>query len=512
MIQATSLLEVESPAKAGLPPLSVASCLLGLFAIDNLLLLHFLGLPLWALAGLIAVLVMALTWLCGRFPADGAPIPYCAVVAAFLLALALCALGGEGRFFYSNVDWQVRDAVLRDLATHPWPFAYDIGGTPYFLRAPIGLYLAPAMSGRHAEIALLLWSSLHLAGIFNLAWHLFERGHQRIIAAIVFVLFSGWDVVGTAIYSALGLNLPWDHIEPWNAGYQYSSTFTLISWVPHHAIAGWTCAVAFLLWRKGLLPVGFFAATIPLVALWSPLAVMGAVPFALFAGLHSLRGRAYSIKDVAIAALCTAVALPALFYLQIDAQTVAMRFLPAALLVWTLCIVLEVLPFVIPLLREPKSTAIDRPVLLLVLALLLLMPLVQIGVSLDFQMRASIMPLAILSILFAQWICLLLKQKPIRRTALAYALVAVGLGAVTTMLELRRSIIHPPSPSPLCSLVGVWHKLDNLNVPYSTYLVPLSAMPEGLRYTQVMAGRSDPQKCWDRRWSTPNGWATVSDD
>ena len=227
-----------------------------------------------------------------------------------MISLALFALGGEGRFFYANSDWQVRDAVLHDMATNVWPFAYDLHGTAYFVRAPLGTYLLPAMFGTRCELVLLISNSLRLALVLTLAWHLFKSKRERAITLAVFILFSGWDVVGTAIYSALGAHLSWINIERRNFSYQYSSHVTQAFWVPQHAIAGWACALAFLLWRKGLVPIGFFAAMIPLVAIWSPLAIIGAIPFAILAGFEVLRRRSLDRKDASRRSRCSPSRLP----------------------------------------------------------------------------------------------------------------------------------------------------------------------------------------------------------
>jgi hypothetical protein len=494
----------RSATRAGFTVRTLAASLLGLFAADNLLLLHFWGLSLPLTAGLIFIAGTAIWALCKRISDDLPRVSFRAFAIALVIALALFALGGEGRFFYANTDWQIRDAVLRDMATNPWPFAYDIDKTAYFLRAPLGTYLLPAMFGANAEMALLVSNSVRLALILTLGWHLFEGKRERAIGFAVFILFSGWDVVGTALYWVFGAHLSWDHLEPWNFGYQYSSHVTQAFWVPQHAIAGWACAIAFLLWRKGLAPIGFFAASIPLVAIWSPLAIMGAVPFALLAAWDVLRRRAFDANDIGIAALAVVVALPALLYLQVDAASVGMHLLRTNPLVWGLCVALEVLPFTVPLLREAESPVTDRPVVRLIQFLLLAMPVVQVGVSADFQMRASIMPLAVLSILFAQWICRLQNEKPGSSAATIYALVAVTLGAATPLLEIRRSVMNAPSPRPLCSLIGVWHKQDNMIVPYATYLAPLSKLPAPLRHVPVTAGGSDPASCWDRKWETPS--------
>jgi hypothetical protein len=485
--------------RAGLSVRNLLTGLLGLFALDNLLLLHFwgLGLPLTAAAALAAAAVI---WaLLSNLPRHLESVPYSVFAFALLISLALFALGGEGRFFYANTDWQIRDAVLHDMASHSWPFAYHTHATTYFLRAPIGMYLLPAMFGDGAEIALLFSNSLRLALLLSLGWGFFETSRDRAIALTIFILFSGWDCVGTLLYSAMGIPQHWDHIEPWNFGYQYSSHVTQAFWVPQHAIAGWTCAIAFLLWRRGAVPLGVFAALIPLVAIWSPLAIMGAVPFGLFA---AWKERDYTPANVGAALLGAAIALPSLLYLQLDAQSVGMHLLRTNPVIWAWCIVLEVLPFAWPLLRE-KSSTIDGPVVKMILCLLLIMPFVQIGVSSDFQMRASIMPLALLSILFAQWIAGLLNEQRWRIAALAYAVIAVSLGAPTPLLELRRAVVNKPSPRPLCSLVGAWNRQDNLVVPYSTYLAPASMLPEFLAAVPETVGRSDPAQCWDRKWKTP---------
>lgn len=507
MSEATVAIALERPvAQAGLSVRTLATGLLGLFALDNLLLLHFWGLSLPVTTGLAVVAAWAIWALGARISDDLPKVPVRSLALAFAISAVLLLLGGEGRFFYANVDWQIRDAVLRDMATNPWPFAYDIDGTAYFLRAPAGMYLLPAMFGAQAETALLLSNVLRLGLLLALAWHLFEGTRERALGLAVFILFSGWDVVGTVIYSSLGAHMSWDHLEAWDFGYQYSSHVTQIFWVPQHAIAGWTCAVLYLLWRKGVVPIGIFAASIPLLAIWSPLAIMGAVPFALFAGWHALRRRAFDWSDVCLAGLPAAIALPALLYLQIDAASVGMHLLRTNPLIWALCVAFEVMPFAWPLLRERKSPATDWPTLRLVVDLLLVMPLVQVGVSSDFQMRASIMPLALLAIFFAQWIGRLLNEKPARTAAIGYGVVAVLLGIATPLLEVRRAVVNAPSPRPLCSLIGVWHKQDNMIVPYSTYLAPVSMLPPQLRDVPVTAGGSEPKQCWERGWDLPQGW------
>jgi hypothetical protein len=81
---------------------------------------------------------------------------------------------GSHHLLYSTVDWQIRDAVLRDLASGPWPVAYlDAKGETWLLRAPLGFYLPAGLAGRllglpAAQGMLWTWCGLGLALVLAL--------------------------------------------------------------------------------------------------------------------------------------------------------------------------------------------------------------------------------------------------------------------------------------------------------------------------------------------------------
>jgi hypothetical protein len=489
-------------SRSSVPISYLGAALLALFAADNFLLLSFLGLSPLVTLCLILIGCGAIAFLAQQaFRAD-IRISWKVIAVAGAVALALFMLGGQGRFFYANFDWQVRDAILADMARYPWPYAYQIGDEQAILRAPIGLYLLPALAGGGwHELAMLASNTLRLTLLFALCWPLFGCGRDRWIGLILFLLFSGFDIFGTALYNQLGIATSWDHLEGWNFNNQYSSHITQAFWVPQHALAGWTCAAAFLLWRKNLVHIGFFAATIPLVAIWSPLAIMGAVPFAIFAGLTVLRNRNWGLRDVLLAITALAIALPALVYLQIDAARLGSSWRWTGTSSYLFLILFEVLPLVWPPLRARSTSGTDRLLLCLILGCLLLMPLYQIGASTDFQMRASIMPLALLAYLFAQWFSTAVDNWPMNRRPLIWGIMIVAIGAVTPLSEIRRAITWDATPKPLCSLVGIWNKQEGLvGAPYATYFARLGALPKFVGPIPVLAGGDDPQKCADRDW------------
>lgn len=486
--------------RSGAPLSVLAALLVGLFALDNILLLQFLGLSPWltVLAAILACRMLAI--MAARAVKTDIHVPWSAIGLAAPLAIMAYLLGGEGRFFYANADWQVRDAILADMAQHPWPFAYQLKGEAALLRAPLGLYLLPALAGGGwHEIAMLLSNALRLTLLIALSWPLFQSNRARAIALTVFLLFSGWDIVGTALFAQFGADLSWDHIERWNFNNQFSSHMTQIFWVPQHALAGWVCTVGFLLWRRGIAHIGLFAALIPLVAIWSPLAIMGAAPFAVLAGLRVLRNCDWKPSDIGFAAASLAISLPAFFYLQIDAEKLGVSMRDMSFASYFLLMLLEVLPFLLPVLLVKSSAGGDSTTIWLVFACLLLMPLLQIGVNSDFQMRASIMPLALLSLAFADWLADLSRRTD--RMLIAYALATVAIGAVTPALELRRALTFDLSPPPRCSLVGMWEKQRGLMIaPYGQYLAPARSFPDFVPRPVVRAGLDDPANCWDRPW------------
>ncbi|MBS0483395.1 MAG: hypothetical protein JSR96_14870 [Proteobacteria bacterium] len=492
-------------SKTAVPATRLAAGVLALFGLDNSLLLGFLGFPPWLAGAVMLAGGLLLFRIADRRAAHCPAIPLSTLGCALAVALLLLLLGGEGRVFYANPDWQVRDAVLADLAGHHWPFAYAIGGQTYLLRAPLGMYLLPALAGKGAllDLALLASNTVRLAGILALGSCLFNRAGQRWIALGAFLIFSGWDAVGVLLHAGQGIPAVWDHIEAWNMGLQYSSTITLAFWAPNHAIAGWTCAVMYLLWRRGLMPIGMFAAAVPLIALWSPLAAIGTVPFVIEAGITTLRTRNFDWRDVALASVALALALPGLWFQHLDSGSLPMRWreIPPGIL--SILWLLEIAPLALIAWEAQAEDARGRLPLLIAVGSLMILPFAQIGESADLQMRGAIMPLTILAFAFIGALTGI-KRHPDRTAVLRMvALVVLAIGSITPMLEVRRALIEPATPPPLCSLAGVWHRQSGRAAPYGAYLARTRALPVWLAGAPVEAGLNEPGRCWAGVWPSP---------
>lgn len=504
-----------APARAGLlaSPVDPAHLLAGLtllMGMGNLLLLPFLGVSspwLFALtgAGLAAVCIGL-----ARLPiAARERWPTLAtLLACFAVAILLFALGGQGRFFYANPDWQVREAVLADMIRAPWPFVYVARGEMEVLRAPIGMYLAPALAGklwglRAADIALLVQNALVLAPLLALASMLLATTRARLAALAVVLAFSGMDVIGQALADPSRLWPLSGHIDNW-AGIQYSATLTLAFWVPQHALVGWLGAMCFLLWRAGRLPLAGFLAPLPLVALWSPLGLIGTMPFALHAGVSALLRRAIAPRDILLPAAALAASLAALAYLKADAGDVGLRLYAIAPLTYAIFQALEVLPFLTAAWLLGGARLHGRVTLAIVAAVLILIPFVQIGENVDLMMRGSIPALAILALIVAQ-----LLQAPraapgtLRHRWRIVLIVALAIGAVTPARELLRAAAYRPAPPPGCSFFKSWD-ISYASFGKSTYLAELAALPGPLRpRAPAVLPPAEPARCYDRPWAEP---------
>jgi hypothetical protein len=497
--------------------LAISKLLALLFAglgLQNLLLWRFLGFAtVWLyLAGALAVLgLCALVWRSAHV-AEASSVSVGRLASCMLVATALFALGGEGRWLYANLDWQVRDAVMRDLISHPWPFVYEAGRGEEVLRAPLAMYLIPALAGkamgqRAADIALLLQNGLFLAAILAATSILFETLARRLVALLVFVIFSGMNIIGWVLLVVTGqMPVIADHLDPWGP-VEFSSHITQAFWVPQHALAGWLCAALFLLWKDRRIGVGPALAALPVLALWSPLAIMGAAPFAAYAGLAALLKRELRTDDVLLAFASVAIATPALLYLKADAASVGGRFAPIAPAAYVVFMLLEVVPYLAAAFTIGPRPRFGGASLLLLSLSLMLIPLYQIGSSGDFAMRASIPPLAILSVVTADVLTRAFgTARAIDASAGRLIILALAIGSVTALMEIRRAFIYRPSPRTQCSLIGSWDQQFGLMMaPKTTYMAPTASLPAWMQPERAALVDSvhDPDPCWARAWMSP---------
>jgi hypothetical protein len=497
---------VASPRPALLarrvPAAMLFGAIIGWLALDLLLLCRFLGLAEPLVYAGWAVTSGAMFWLLTlprRRDLHAGP-TVATLLTCLVAACTLLLLGGEGRFFYANVDWQVRDAVLRDMVINPWPFTYASGD---LLRAPIGMYLVPALAGKlwgqaGADLALLAQNALLLGALLAIGSTLFADRRRQLIALGVFLAFSGLDIIGQIKAGhAAGLT-PTAHLEGWGPT-QFSSTITLAFWVPQHALAGWIGALGFLLWRVGRLGLGPLLMLPPMIALWSPLAAIGAMPFILYAAISDLLRRRVRPADIMLPALATLIALPTLVYLSAAGENVGLRLFPIRPDRYLVFLTVEVIPWLLIGFAGYRAR-FGGAVLAIAAGSLLLLPLVQIGWSIDLAMRGSIPALAILALHIADGLGGGWPMSSRRKAAL---ILLLAIGSITGLTEIARALTFPVAPPPRCAFARAWDASFS-EYPKDSYLAPLAQVPALIRPEAPVQATPDAMaNCFESPWPTP---------
>ncbi|TCZ58604.1 hypothetical protein [Roseicella aquatilis] len=383
----------------------------------------------------------------------------------------LWAVGATGthHLLHAAADWQIRDAVLLDLAAGRGPVAYKVDGQAWLLRAPLGYYMPAALVGRllgpaAAEAALWAWTGLGLALALALLACLARRIAPRrrpwiavAVTAGLFTVFGGLDILpnvwldwraGAGPLASWGRGGDW-----WARLFQYSGHVTLLLWAPNHAMPAWLGAL--LLLRHGFHPRFARAAALPLVAgaFWSPLAAFGAavltLPAVLRGGLRPALRAALAPANL----LSLLVALPVCLYLTAGSDRIPhgplfwKEALAWALQQWLLLLAVEVLAW-----AGFAWLAVRGRLLAAAVAMLCLLPLYVFGPGNEMTMRGGMAPIAVLSVAAAAG---LLAPAPGRwqRVGRAGLLACALLAALGSAMEASLVVAHPPWPASRdCSL------------------------------------------------------------
>jgi hypothetical protein len=378
---------------------------------------------------------------------------------ALVVGCSWTLFGGADHIAFANADWHIRDAVLHDLVSSPWPVGYGLlDGKESLLRAPVAFYLPAAVMGKWvslsaAHIVMGLWTAagatLFLLQVLSLTPS--RLGVALTVAGVV-VFFSGLDIVGNLLNDGPRFRADWNvttHLEWWAGKFQYSSMTTQLFWVPNHALGGWLSIGLLCRNRRNdalnmVLPIIVVA-----LALWSPLTALGVVPFVLLRVVRdSLRERSWSLLDPRVWVPAALVGIVVASYLGLDPGRIhkgvavggADDNLVMDLLQQAQFFLLEAGFIGGAILAMRRSAEIA-----LALAILALLPLVYLGPANDLVMRASIPSLTVLAI----GACLALVDQASDQTSRRKKLLLVGLlvvGAVTPIEEFARAVLLPAWP------------------------------------------------------------------
>ncbi|MEJ0063007.1 MAG: hypothetical protein WDO70_07360 [Alphaproteobacteria bacterium] len=403
--------------------------------------LLFFSNGLMAAAGLIFI-----GWSVWRLMRDGVEQSLSMPMACGLLLVScfMIALSGILPPLGQDFDYRKHYGILKLLIDHPWPVVIDNGEAPVMLRYYLGWYLVPAGLCKLFGPALLdsvlaVWSALGLWLIFALLAESLKIKNRwlAILAAPMFMFFSGADLAGTALtklYSSVPLYH--DHYEYWALFYQYQAVMTTFMGSLQHGLPAWIAIGLLLsagpssrlLSHAGLF---FFA-----ILFWSPLCALGTAPFILVSsatGTKSLK-QLFSASNFLSAA---ALGLPIMGYLFSGTQEIPHGWIfdtPG----WTMnnLIMFWILEFgLFAVLAMMIGT--ERSAMLYTAALVLLLaPFVRTGIANDFPMRVSIPALAVLA-----WIVIeIILTRPLLKTL--PLIMVFMLGVNTAYMGIARGFRH----------------------------------------------------------------------
>lgn len=190
------------------------------------------------------------------------------ITPCLIVATIWCLWSGIGGYGYQSNDFNVRNALFRDLINLDWPVFYS---NTRALNYYFGFWLPPALltkifspfvSASHLYMiglnALMIYA---ISGIFLFFIWIIEcskKINRKILCLCLFlpVFFSGLDIIGSLIYgfdkAVFGNNfkaVDFLHIEWWTS-IQYSSLITCLFWVFNQTIISWLATLVFYKERR----------------------------------------------------------------------------------------------------------------------------------------------------------------------------------------------------------------------------------------------------------------------
>ncbi|MGJ9416916.1 hypothetical protein ACHAC9_03995 [Massilia sp. CMS3.1] len=371
--------------------------------------------------------------------------------------------------FGENSDWLKHFALFNELIEQSWPPVVPGNSGFATLRYSLSWYVVPALIAKSfgtewLSLAIFLWSTLglYIALVFGFGTRAWSVA-QRFTICIVFLLFSGADIIGTHLVGVTQ-STPL-HFEWWAGFGQLSSTVTGLFWTPQHAIPA--ALATFMVLRfpeRSLRAGGVLTAAI---AVWSPFTAVGLVPLFLWAGVRSGYRHIFSWINLLTAPVLLLSA--AYFLTRGAAGSIPFGFIWSVshvdVLLWFEFVMVEFIAIALALLvlRERSTQLIA-----VAAGFLLVLSLCSGGAYNDLLMRSSLPALALLALLAA--VAVVSAPNDLRKAPLVIFLV---VGLVTPLGEIMRGFMAPrleaTRKARLQDIIG--GKASNLE---AQYLAPLA--------------------------------------
>ncbi len=339
-----------------------------------------------------------------------------------LLLFVWVVLSGSGKLFYETGDWQGRNAVFRDLINFKWPVVYEQKETAlvyYLLQWIVPAGFGKVFGWQIGNTALLIWNFIGILTAYMLLVQLCRNYKKAGLYTIlmIFVFFGGLNQAGKLIEVIFGGVAPgiWGSEDGWLDfvnGYQYSSNYTLLSWVFNQTIVPWI-AVPLALSEKRIRNFAYIGL---LVLPFAPLPFIGIFVMLMSLGMEWIvrkaKQREYQciFREIcSVPNICAILSVFLCFWPYFSASKNGMKvgwFIKPenfGLTEWvwlSVFFMIEVGIYVMPIWKIYKKDVLFHVTYIT----LYLIPLVQVGLGRDFCMRASVGLLFVIQIYLMRYL------------------------------------------------------------------------------------------------------------
>lgn len=430
------------------------------------------------------------------------------LITLLIISFVWCYFAGIGGLWYQSNDHHWRNAIFRDLLSYSWPVYYrsiDVALVYY-----IGIWLPSAIVVKILSFFLssfpkfpqhfyffignelmLVYSAL---GIFLTFMHILVAAKVRkyskvLLAVLVFVFFSGMDIVGTMYAFFYDATFIFNdlHLEWWSPFIgQYSSNTTVLFWVYNQGLPAWLLTLMFYNNRKNIENYGiiallcFFCAPLPFMGL-SVLLIMFFMKN-LFTEYRRKKILDYIKRTFSVQNIITIIFITPIIFLYLTTNVVASGTNGAGITSggahlsngpvfkgWVLFamfvyfVLLEALIYLMLIYKQYKKTFLYY----LIFVILTLCPILTRNMKVDYCMRTTI---PIISILALMIICFLVRSYNFKRNKIKYLVLCfcLALGSITPAFEFARGLDFVITKHRLFESADYFKGLDNC-LEYNSY-------------------------------------------
>ncbi len=324
-------------------------------------------------------------------------------------------MSGIAGFTYQNEDHQYRNAIFSDLTTRSWPTVYSIGGNgavaalnnkETILAYYIGYWLPSAAIGKVLGIGagkffLYLWS---LAGVLFILYFTFKYLRRFSFPLLLIVLFFGHAyIIGSLKYYSISDLIKFDY-RLWSARLAIAdSIHSGVYWVYNQYIIP---VLVFTLILNKIAPKNLVFIYV-FVFFQGPFAFLGIAPFILFDMIKQYRSDNKGIVEfitryISIQNIFGAVVMLPMFYLYLSGNTAAQHSTILHVKPQTALLFLATTFGLISVLIFPKYKR--EPIYYFTIALLTIIPFIQVGHGSDFGNRVSVPAMFMLMLMVTRFI------------------------------------------------------------------------------------------------------------